>query len=123
MGCARPQTDSRYGGQVVAHAEGVCTLRASADGQRFFAPTDLPLFMIAPQDKGIEYAGFGNPCTKEGATTCSYSLDATAICREGYWREQRSCAARQVCEFRAMGCASGPCAECRDLRQEAPGEP
>jgi hypothetical protein len=111
--------DSRFGGEVVPHAEGVCTLRASADGQRFFEPVDFTLFMVTAPDKGTEYAGVGNPCKKEGATTCSYGLGATAICHQGYWRDQRICAARQVCEFRAMGaaCTSGAlCAECRDLR-------
>jgi hypothetical protein len=113
--------ESHSRGSAVVNAEGICRLRASADGTTFFGVASFELFVVtAPAS--AEYAGFGNPCSVEGSSTCTYGFSSVAVCRDGFWSGSESdyCGPDRVCDFQdvsASGCVAGStCAHCRGLR-------
>ncbi|HET9954204.1 MAG TPA: hypothetical protein VFQ61_06860, partial [Polyangiaceae bacterium] len=102
-------------GAVHAQREGVCKLRVSADGARYFGPLSLSLFDLnAPE--GLVLPVVGEVCSGEGATTCEWGRDGTLVCASGKWKRANRCTATQACDL-ADGCLDGiDCGACRDLR-------
>lgn len=104
---------------VIMNAEGLCRVRASADGARFFDAVSIPIFATTTPE-GTDLAGYGNPCSVEGSTTCAFSRTSAATCKGGRWQQAESCGSTRVCDFKdsaASGCIAGAtCAACRSLR-------
>jgi hypothetical protein len=111
--------ETKYGGFVEMNAEGVCRISAAADGERFFSPTSLRLFMVA--EPGAErFDGFNQPCAIEGSTSCTYGDSSqVTLCRNGRWASKATCGPARTCDARDPalgGCiAGGPCSECREM--------
>jgi hypothetical protein len=112
--------EDEWGGFVEMNAEGMCRVRASVDGTRFFRPSQLRFFFVA--EPGTErFDGFNQPCAVEGATSCTYGDNSqVTICREGLWATKEQCGPTGTCDARDPslgGCvAGGPCSECRAMR-------
>ncbi|MGC4094871.1 MAG: hypothetical protein QM756_44530 [Polyangiaceae bacterium] len=123
--CSGPHGESVFSanegsrGLVKVNAEGVCTLRGSVDGERFFDPLTMHVFVVTPREDA-PVAGFGNLCSEEGATTCSLGRAEQAICKDGKLHSAKSCGETAVCDFidpSSAGCVGEFCAVCRGLRQ------
>jgi hypothetical protein len=124
--CAGPQGETQWTrpntGYVFARAlrEGRCQLQAGLDGKTWSKTRALDLFFFTQAPAAWDLAGYGNACKTEGATTCDYGLSGLAVCRDGHWALEKSCAPLQTCDFLpdgGKGCLAGePCAACRGLR-------
>ncbi len=127
--CTSPQGETQWTRATTGYVfvkglrEGRCQLQASLDGQKWFGTRSLALFFSTPRpDISMDFAGFGNPCKIEGATTCSYGLSSQAVCRDKRWSSLKTCAAEETCDFLVngeKGClADASCAACRGLRAQ-----
>jgi len=108
-----------YGGEARVHAEGNCVLAASTPGGKALSSKSFPLFFVNAPPTGLDVPGFGNPCTIEGATACSFGYGSVGVCKSGHWMEKLTCSENQTCDFvpqSSKGCVAGAsCAVCRGL--------
>jgi hypothetical protein len=125
--CTGPQGETQWTRSTEAYVyvrglrEGHCRLQASLDGTKWSTIRDLSLFFWdEAANRSRDYAGFGNPCSTEGETTCSFGLSSVAICRNKQWAPAGECGDLKMCDFRQSneaGCKAGTsCAACRELR-------
>jgi hypothetical protein len=120
--CTGPQGETQWSRPTTGYVfvrglrEGQCRLQAGLDGQKWFGTFSLDLFFVSGKpDTSWEYAGYGNPCAAEGATTCAFGLSDVAICRDKRWSTYRDCTENQICEF-VSASGAGSQAACRGLR-------